>query len=115
MKIVEKLTESKGLKVRNWTFRDDNQRHYHGKVSEYPFVVVSLIWKNDKKTRSHPVGVYRFNLKALETKGCVKWEKPQHVRLRIQRTGMSLEVSPGRKSENVHAFDTISTLPGRNK
>ena len=88
--LVERVDESAVGQRRRWVLRDDNQQHYHGRVSllEDP-LLLELWWKADSRGREQLVGVYRLHLAELLEGGYVRLESDSptetEVRLRFYR------------------------------
>lgn len=79
-----------GVRVRTWTFRDDNQQHYHGVVSaaESP-LFLRLLWRATISSPAHEVGVFWLDLRALLAEDFVRPEVADggddRIRLRFVR------------------------------
>ena len=88
--LVERVDESVVGQRRRWVLRDDNQQHYHGRVSllEDP-LLLELWWKADSRGREQLVGLYRLHLAELLDGGYVRLEADSptetEVRLRFYR------------------------------
>jgi uncharacterized protein YndB with AHSA1/START domain len=64
-----------GAASRRWVLRDDNQQHYHGRISltDDP-TYLELLWKPSVRGREQVVGVYRLHLAQRLAGGYVRRE-----------------------------------------
>ena len=88
--LVERLHGPPDGPHRRWVLRDDNQQHFHGRVSlDDDPLLLELCWKADSRGREQVVGLYRLHLSALLAAGYVRREgdSPTEtaVRLRFHR------------------------------
>ena len=90
--LAERLEQpATGARVRCWVLRDDNQRHYHGRLElrDDP-ILLELRWKPNARGREQLVGLYRLHLSALLSAGYVRRERDDpsssEVRLRFYRS-----------------------------
>ena len=99
-------------KPRRWVLRDDNQRHYHGRIpmDEDP-VYVELRWKHDTGSQDQLVGRYRLHLAALVRAGHARLEgeaaNATEVRLRFYRADRGVMVIQARLDEPALPIGTI--------
>jgi hypothetical protein len=79
-----------GAASRRWVLRDDNQQHYHNRISlaDDP-TYLELVWKPSVRGREQVVGVYRLHLAQLLAGGYVRREDDsipaEEIRLRFVR------------------------------
>jgi hypothetical protein len=78
-----------GAKLRQWTLRDDNFQHYHGRVqmSESP-LYVWLRWRSNTTSQVQDIGIYRLHLRALLAENYIRRERSdadEELRLRFYR------------------------------
>jgi hypothetical protein len=77
-----------GAASRRWVLRDDNQQHYHNRISlaDDP-TYLELVWKPSVRGREQVVGVYRLHLAQLLAGGYVRREpdglSAEDIRLRF--------------------------------
>jgi hypothetical protein len=78
--------EQKSLvpRTRQWVGNDDIYPYYHEAVprTEDP-LYLSLSWKKNGDSPAEPVGLYRISMGALLTRGFIRAEGKNKVRLRI--------------------------------
>jgi len=88
---VERVTSTPaGAHVHHWVLRDDNQRHYHGRLrlADDP-VYLELRWKPSARGQEQLVGTFRLHLRRLASAGYVRPESERtsddEIRLRFFR------------------------------
>ena len=104
-KLVEMVNAAPGTRgARQWTFRDDNARHYHGQVSlgEDP-MYLTLLWRSNSAGQVHRVGIFRLPRRELMAKGFIRQDSADTVRVRFCRrdTSIYLQVRNGEPAMHV--------------
>lgn len=89
--LVERIeSPPSGVNQRRWVIRDDNEQHYHGRISldEDP-LYLELAWKADARSQEQLVGHYRLHLAELLDADYVRKESDRpdenDIRLRFYR------------------------------
>jgi hypothetical protein len=84
--LVERLhTAPPGGRVREWTLRDDNSQHHHGRVgvAESP-LYLRLCWRENRGGATQEVGLYKLDLEALLKSEFIRIERPGATELRLR-------------------------------
>lgn len=78
-----------GVKLSQFTLRDDNHQHYHRRVEiDRSPLIVKLDWRASAKSPIRPIGVFRLDLRSLLEGGYIRLERamdPREVRIRFYR------------------------------
>lgn len=85
---------------RHWNFNDEVGQNYMLYIpANQPVITGTLNWKETSDSKmAFPVGRYRFDLRALEAGGYVRFKDNRYF-LRFQRTNERIEVAINRKSK----------------
>lgn len=84
---------------RQWIFNDDKGRNYMLYIpSNQPVITGTLNWKETSDSPVYLVGRYRFDLRALEAGGYVRFKDNRYF-LRFQRTKERIEIAINRTSK----------------
>ncbi len=81
---------------RNWNFNDEKGQNYMLYIpANQPVITATLNWKESANTETFPIGKYRFDLRALEAGGYVRFKDNRYF-LRFQRTNERIETAINR-------------------
>lgn len=84
---------------RQWNFNDEVGRNYMLYIPVCQTVVTAILnWKKNSGSKVFPVGRYRFDLRALEAGGYVRFKDNRYF-LRFQRTNVRIEIAINRTGE----------------
>lgn len=114
---VERLDQlPPGAEPRGWVIRDDNLRHYPGRVpsGEDP-LFLELFWKANARSREQRVGLFRLSLGALVEAGYARRgreDSDDEVRLRFYRDDRGVIVIQVRQGDPALAIGTVDRSAG---
>lgn len=84
---------------RHWNFNDAVGRNYMLYIpANQPGVTATLNWKKSSDSKAILVGKYRFDLRALEAGGFVRFKDNRYF-LRFQRTKERIEIAINRSGK----------------
>lgn len=84
---------------RHWIFNDEKSQNYMLYIpANQPVITGTLNWKAESDSAVYPIGRYRFDLRALEAGGYVRFKDNRYF-LRFQRTKERIEIAINRTSK----------------